>query len=291
MYVKAPAKINIYLDVLGKKENGYHDLNMVMLPLELHDTIEIEYIPNAPTTHIISSKIETQVMNNNMIYRTLDLLRKEYDYKLNFNIKVHKEIPIYAGMGGGSANAAAVLKAFKKYGKIKMEEQEEINFCLKLGADVPYCVKSVPAHVTGIGEKVEPIKLGKQFNVLIIKPKKGLSTKDVFEESDKFEVKHGDVNKVIEALEIGDEKMLGQYMFNSLEEPAIKLCPEIKIIKDMMKKDGFKCVLMTGSGSCVYALTTNPTLALAKYLKYERKGYEVYLTKTLRQRRRHKWFL
>lgn len=286
MYVKAPAKINIYLDVLGKKENGYHDLDMVMLPLELHDTIELERVLHTSVTHIISDHVETQHINHNLIYRTFELLKKEYDFNLNFLIKVHKEIPIYAGMGGGSTNAAAVLKAFRKYGKIKMTEEEETAFCLKLGADVPYCMKNVPAHVTGIGEKVEPIKLGKQFNVLVIKPKQGLSTKEVFELSDKHELKHGNVEKVIEALELGDEKMLGQYMFNSLEETSIEMCPEIKEIKDMMKKDGFKCILMTGSGSCVYALTTNPTLALTKYLKYEHKGYEVYLTKTLKQKRR-----
>ena len=286
MYVKAPAKINLFLDVLGKRDNGYHDLDMVMLPLELHDTIELEYIPNSPNTHIISDHVEHQIIDHNLIHRTHELLKKEYGYSQNFNITVHKEIPIYAGMGGGSTNAAAVLKAFKKYGKIKMEEQEEIDFCLKLGADVPFCIKNVPAHVTGVGEKIEPIVVAKQFNVLVIKPKQGLSTKEVFEQSDKYELKHGDVNKVIEALAKGSEKLLSEAMFNSLEEVAMDMCPEVKKVKEMLKKDGFKCVLMTGSGSCVYALTTNSALALTKYLKYERKGFEVYLTKTLKQKRK-----
>lgn len=285
MYVKAPAKINLYLDVLGKREDGYHTLDMIMVPLELHDTIELEYIPGASVTHIVSDHVEHQIIDHNLIHRTHELLKNEYGYSQNFNITVHKEIPIYAGMGGGSTNAAAVLKAFKKYGKIKMEEDEETQFCLKLGADVPFCMKGVPAHVTGIGEKIEPLTLAKQFSVVIIKPKQGLSTHQVFEESDKYELKHGDVNNVIKALEKGDEKLLASAMFNSLEEVSITLCPEIQTIKDMMKKDGFKCVMMTGSGSCVYALTTNAALALTKYLKYERKGYEVYLTKTLKQKK------
>lgn len=286
MYVKAPAKINLYLDVLGKRENGYHDLDMVMLPLELHDTIELEYIPNRGATHIISDHIETQIIDHNLIYRTHELLKKEYDYDQNFIIKVHKEIPIYAGMGGGSSNAAAVLKAFRKYGKIKMEEQEETNFCLKLGADVPFCMKNVPAHVEGVGEKITPITLKKQLNVLVIKPKQGLSTQKVFEASDKYTLKHGNVNDVIKALETGDEDLLSKSMFNALEEVSIDLCPEVKQIKDMMRKDGFKCVLMTGSGSCVFAITSNYTLAVSKYWKYEHKGYEVYLTKTLKQKRK-----
>lgn len=289
MYVKAPAKINLFLDVLSKRDDGYHDLDMVLLPLELHDTIQLEYLPNNTTTHITSDFVEKQVIEHNLIHRTHELLRTEYGYDYNFNITVHKEIPIYAGMGGGSSNAAAALKAFKKYGKIKMTEEEETAFCLKLGADVPFCMKNLPSHVQGIGEKVTPIALKKQFNVLVIKPKQGLSTKRVFEESDKYELKHGDVNKLIKALEDGDEEAIGKSMFNSLEEVSIALCPEIQKIKDMMKKDGFKCVLMTGSGSCVFALTSNYALALSKYIKYDRKGYEVYLTKTLKAKK--KWYL
>ena len=284
MYVKAPAKINLYLDVLGRREDGYHDLDMVMLPLELHDTIDFERIPNANYTHIVSDTIERQVIKHNSIYRTHELLVSEYNYNQNFVIRVHKEIPIYAGMGGGSSNAAAAFRHFIKRGKLKLSEEEEIKLCLKIGADVPFCLKNVPAHVEGIGEKVTPIKVKKQFSVLVIKPKQGLSTKDVFTESDKYELKHGNVKDVIKALESGDEKLLADSMFNSLEEVSMKLCPEIAKIKEMLKKDGFKCVLMTGSGSCVYALTSNATLALTKYWKYEHKGYEVYLTKTIKSK-------
>jgi len=282
MYVKAPAKINLYLDVLGKRENGYHDLDMVMLPLELHDTIGFELVPHQNKTHIISDMIERIIIDHNLIYRTHDLLKKEYNYNQNFIITVHKEIPVYAGMGGGSSNAAAALRTFKKLGKIKMTDEEETAFCLKLGADVPFCMKNVPAHVEGVGEKVTPIKMKKQYEVLVIKPKQGLSTKDVFEESDKYELKHGNVNDVIKALETGDDDLLAKSVFNSLEEVSMTMCPEVKKVKEMFLKDGFKIVLMTGSGSCVFALTTNKALALAKALKYEHKGYEIYHTRTLK---------
>ena len=287
MYVKASAKINLYLDVLGKRENGYHDLDMVMLPLELHDTLNFEYVPHATYTHIISDTIERQVIDNNLVYRTHELLKKELDYKQNFIVRVHREIPFYAGMGAGSANAAAAFKAFKKFGRIKLEEDKETELCLKIGADVPFSMKNKPAHVEGIGEKVTPIKIKKQYSVVVIKPKQGLSTKVVFEESDKHELKHGNVNDVIKALETGDDALLGKSVFNSLEDVSMKLCPEVKQVKEMMKKDGFKIVLMTGSGSCVFAMTTNKTLALSKFIKYERKGYEVYLTKTIKSR----WYL
>lgn len=288
MYVKASAKINLYLDVLGKREDGYHYLDMVMLPLELHDTLNFEHVPSATYTHIISDTIERQIIDSNLVYRTHDLVKKELGFKHNFIIRVHREIPFYAGMGAGSANAAAAFKAFKKFGKFKIDEETETKLALKLGADVPFSMKNVPAHVEGIGEKVTPIKLKKQYFVVVIKPKQGLSTKTVFEESDKYELKHGNVNDVIKALETGDDKLLAKSVFNSLEEVSIKLCPEVGKVKEMMKKDGFKVVLMTGSGSCVFALTTNYTLAVSKFIKYERKGYEVYLTKTLKSK--IKWY-
>jgi len=284
MYVKASAKINLYLDVLGKRENGYHDLNMVMLPLELHDTLSFEHVPSATYTHIISDTIERQIIDNNLVYRTHELLKAELGYKPNFIVRVHREMPFYAGMGAGSANAAAALKYLLKFGKVKLSEEEQLKLALKLGADVPFSMKNVPAHVEGIGEKVTPIKVKKQYFVVVIKPKQGLSTKVVFQESDKVEMKHGNVQDVIKALETGNDTLLAKSVFNSLEETSIKLCPEIAKIKEMMKKDGFKVVLMTGSGSCVFAMTTNYTLALSKYLKYEHKGYEVYMTKTLKSK-------
>ena len=282
MYVKAYAKINIYLDVVDRREDGYHNLDMVMLPLELHDVIDIEYLPYLTDSFVICDRIEDSETKYDLIHQTLTAFKKKFDLRQNFNITVHKEIPICAGLGGGSSNAAACLKAFKKILKIKMEPEEELNFTLALGADVPYCMKNVPAHVQGVGEKITPIDLKNRFYVIIIKPKLGLSTQKVFNASDKFELKHGDVNKVIKALEIGDEEMLAEGMFNSLEEVSISLVPEIQDIKNMLKNDGFKCVLMTGSGSCVFALTTDRRLAQSKYYKYDNKGYDVYLTKTLK---------
>ena len=119
---------------------------------------------------------------------------------------------------------------------------------------------------------------------MVIKPKQGLSTKDVFAACDKYPPKHGNVQDVIKARETGDDTLLAKSVFNSLEDVSMDLCPEVRQVKEMMKKDGFKCVLMTGSGSCVFALTTNYSLALTKYMKYSKKGYQVFLTKTLKSK-------
>lgn len=281
MFVKAYAKINLFLDVLSKREDGYHNLDMVMLPLELHDSIEIETSPVLTDSFVTTDHVDLQISKFNLINTTLREMQKRYGISQNFIIKVHKEIPISAGLGGGSSNSAAVIKAIKHIKKLSLSEEEEINLGSSLGADVPFCLKNVPAHVEGIGEKVTPIKMKKKFDVIVIKPERGLSTRKVFELADTMILEHSDVNNVIKALETGDEDLLAKSLFNALEKPSITLVKEIQEAKDELKNMGFKMVLMSGSGSSVFALTSNHKFAYAKYRELEKKGYEVYLTKTL----------
>lgn len=281
MYVKAYAKINLFLDVLSKRDDGYHNLDMVMLPVELHDLIQIDSSPSLKDNFITTDHVDLQVTKYNLITVTLKEMDKRYNLKKRYIITVHKEIPISAGLGGGSSNAAAVIKAIEHYEKLKLSNEEEINLGASLGADVPYCLANKPAHVEGIGEKVTPIKMKKKYDVIIIKPSEGLSTKKVFTVSDEMELEHGDVNQVIKALETGDDALLEKSLFNGLEKASISLVPEIQKVKDTLKAMGFKLVLMSGSGSSVFALTTDHKFAFLKYHELERKGYEVYLTRTL----------
>lgn len=281
MFVKAYAKINLFLDVVSKRKDGYHDLNMVMLPVELHDSIQIETAPQLMSNFITCDHVDLQVTKYNLINKTLAEMKKRYGVDQHFIVSVHKEIPISAGLGGGSSNAAAVIKAVKSLTKLKIEPKEEIDFGASLGADVPYCLANVPAHVEGIGERVTPIKMKKKYYVLIIKPAQGLSTKQVFDLSDSMDLEHGNVDNVIKALELGDDELLADSLFNSLEKVSIGLVPEIQQAKDDFKKAGFEMVLMSGSGSSVFALTTNRKMAVSKYHELERKGYEIYLTRTL----------
>jgi len=282
MYVKAYAKINIYLDVKSKRDDGYHDLDMVMLPLELHDSIDFEYVPFLQDCYITCDHVELKETKYNSINMTIKAMREKYKFKQNYSVLVHKEIPICAGMGGGSSNAAATIKGLASLLKINMTPEDQLEIATSVGADVPYCLVNKPAHVEGIGEKVTVIPMKKQYHVIVIKPTLGLSTEKVFKESDKDEYEHGNINNVIEALKNGDDELLASSMFNSLEKTSIRLVPEIQEIKDMLKGDGFKLVLMTGSGSCVFALTDNFRKAYSATKKYDKKGYEVYLTKTLK---------
>lgn len=280
MRIRSQAKINLYLDVLAKREDGYHDLEMVMLPLELHDSIDIEKLCNGKDTYITCDQVDLQSAKYNLITLTLAEMRKRYGIKDNFNIVVHKEIPISGGLGGGSSNVAATIKALDKLLKLNLSNEEQNDLGLKIGCDVPFCLYNSPAHVEGLGEKVTPIKVKKPFYVLLMKPSKGLSTQIVFNECDKNPMNHGKCSDVIKALEDGDDELLEKSLFNSLETTSIKLVPEIQKIKDMLKKDGFKLVLMSGSGSTVFALTHDKKFAKHKAHEYERKNYEVILTKT-----------
>ena len=281
MFVKAFAKINLFLDVISKRDDGYHNLNMVMLPLELHDSIEIETSPILSDSFITTDHVDLQISKFNLINKTVKEMKNRYGLKQNFIIKVHKEIPISAGLGGGSSNSAAVIKAVKHLTKLKIDAEEEISLGSSLGADVPFCLANTPAHVEGIGEKVTPIKMKKKFDVIIIKPEQGLSTRKVFELADTLILDHSQVDGVIKALETGDEELLANSMFNALEKPSISMLPEIQDVKDTLKKLGFKMVMMSGSGSSVFALTSDHKFAVTKFRELERKGYEVYLTRTL----------
>ena len=151
-----------------------------------------------------------------------------------------------------------------------------------IGADVPFCLYNKPAYVEGIGDKITPINVMHQYQVLIIKPSKGLSTKKVFDVADEMVLKHSEPTNIIKALETGDDDLLAKSMFNSLEEPSISMVGEIQDIKNRLYNDGFKMVLMSGSGSSVYALTRDVKLAKKYYKIYDKEGYEVYLTRTMK---------
>ena len=281
MYVKAYAKINAYLDVKSKREDGYHDLDMVMLPLELHDSIQISFLPFSKDSYITCDHVELQETKYNLINLTIAEMKKRYKIKDSFSVVVHKEIPISAGLGGGSSNAAATIRAINQLCKLNLSDEEKINLGKSLGADVPFCLDNVPARVGGIGENLKPFKLKKKYHVIIIKPEQGLSTKKVFEYADTLELDHGNGDLVEEALVNGDDELLAKSVFNSLEKASINLVNKIQDIKDMFYKDGLKIVLMSGSGSAVFALTDNRALAHKLYKKYEKDGHDVYLTKTL----------
>ncbi|MFA5421377.1 MAG: 4-(cytidine 5'-diphospho)-2-C-methyl-D-erythritol kinase [Bacilli bacterium] len=284
MYIKAYAKINIALNVLGKDEDGYHQLDMVNLPLELRDSIEIAILPNSLDSFITCDDIEIEDPKNNLISVAIAKAREKYKFRQQFTIHVYKDIPISAGLAGGSANAAAVLNALFLLLKIKPTREEKIELAKSVGADVPFCMFSVPARVRGIGEIIEPIEVKKSYPLLIVKPLKGLSTTTVFNVADGMELKSGNIENVIQALADGDDDLLANSIHNALENPSFFLLPEIEKIKRMLIKDGLKIVLMSGSGSSIIALDDDVKKLTKLEKKYAKMGYDTRLTRTLRSK-------
>ena len=272
--VQSYAKINICLDITGIRNDGYHLLDMVMLPISLHDTLLIEETPKAIDNYITLDEFTIGDSQYNTVSQAIDYLESNYNLNTKFKIDMHKVIPMKAGLGGGSSNAAFTLKAITAYKKLNATEEELHNAAVKIGADVPFFIKNKPARCRGIGDIIEPINIKNDYLVYIVKPEKGCPTKDVFVISDKKRNwPHGNVETVVKALEEGDDELLSNSIFNVLEESSIEIVPEIKSIKDELKEIGFKIVLMSGSGSAVFALTTDKKLIKQANKRLENRYY------------------
>ena len=184
-------------------------------------------------------------------------------------------------MGGGSSNAAFTMKAVNQMLKLGATDEELEEISKPLGADIPFFIKCKPARSQGIGEKLTPINIKNNYYVLIVKPDAGCSTKDIFELADSMDLKTCDVDGVVKALEEGDDDYLAENIANSLQAPAISLVPAIQTIIDELKDNGLKIVQVTGSGSAVFAMSTDRNL-LKKVLKKLEDRYEVELAKVLK---------
>ena len=258
--VKSYAKINISLRVKSKMENGYHELDSVMVPIELHDSIVISPLYNRNDSFVTVDDFSNGLIHYNLAGSAIDVLEKRYGVHKCFRIYIHKVIPMQAGLGGGSSNAAFTLKTINQILKLGASDEELIELATPLGADIPFFIKCQPARCGGIGEKMTPIEIKNNYHVLIVKPNEGVSTKECFQIADNKPYPEVDVDKVVEALRIGDDDMLAQYMGNSLQPSAIELVPEIQVIIDYLKEQGLKMVMMSGSGSTVFALSTDKSI-------------------------------
>ena len=280
MDIKSYAKINVSLRVLGKKEDGYHNLEMVNLPIDLHDVISVDKLGGGDT-YIICDDLRLMGLKTNLCQKAVEAMRNHFHFKENFMIHIHKEIPFAAGLGGGSSNAACVMMAINSLLKLKATNEELAEIGRPLGADIPFFFYLKPAKVTGIGEIIEPIKCLHPYYCLLVKPEKGLATKDVFAACDSFEPKRIDTDGVVKALANGNDELLAKSIGNDLMAAAVKLLPEVGEVYSSLMDDGFHICQMSGSGSTVYALSTNLKKCKEAEKKYSKLGYITILTKTL----------
>jgi 4-diphosphocytidyl-2C-methyl-D-erythritol kinase len=253
----ANAKINLCLNVVRKRSDGYHELEMVMVPLALHDVLSVD---EANEIIITSDDSNMPCDSSNTIYKAISLMKKTFDIKQNYKVHVEKRIPMQAGLAGGSSDAAATIRAINKLAKLNLNEEELISLAKQVGADVPFCLINRPAVVKGIGEFITPFEMKMQYHVLLVKPNKGVSTKEAFETLDFTKTIHPNVDLMSEGLILGNEQMIKDNLQNTLEQSAFELVPEIDVIKKDLLECGFEMVLMSGSGSTVFALSENEKL-------------------------------
>lgn len=282
MKVKAYAKINLALDVVRKREDGYHDLEMVMAPITLHDLIYIDVITKG--IQIASNSKIMPCDERNIMYRVAALLIERYHINKGVKIFVFKHIPTQAGLAGGSADGAAIIKAMNQLFKLHLTNEEMASIGKEVGADIPFCIYEKIAFVEGVGEKLQFINQPFPCHVLLVKPKKGVSTKKAFSHMDLSNVKHMDCRKLKEGIEEENYQKVLDNLQNTLEIPSIKMVPDIQKIKEKMLELGFDGSLMSGSGSCVFGLTRDKEILERGFRYFKDTYYFVRKTEILNER-------
>lgn len=252
--LKAYAKINLGLDVLRKREDGYHEVRMIMQTIRLFDRLTM--------TKIRKNKIylETNLCflptdEKNLVYRAVKMMKEEFDIQEGVRIELDKKIPVCAGMAGGSTDAAAALVGMNRLFQLKLSEKQLMEYGVRLGADVPYCIMRGTALSEGIGEKLSRVSPMPDCHILIAKPNINVSTKYVYENLNLPALKtHPDIDLLLEAIEKKDLYTLASNLGNVLETVTIDRYPVIEQIKRSMMAKGAIGALMSGSGPTVFGI-------------------------------------
>ncbi|MCE9676908.1 4-(cytidine 5'-diphospho)-2-C-methyl-D-erythritol kinase [Paraclostridium bifermentans] len=279
--LKSRAKVNLSIDVLGKREDGYHLVEMIMQTIDLYDKLKITEIEENSIL-IKSNSLDIPLNEDNIMYKAVNLLKNQFNIEKGIEISIEKNIPVAAGMAGGSSNAAAVLVGLNKLWNLGLSESELKDIGLKLGADVPFCITGGSALAEGIGEELTNIKgLPEDLNILVCKPNIFVSTKEVYQSLNMDKVKRRPKNKeLIDALQKEDVKFISENMVNVLEEVTSLKYSEIGQIEDIMIKNKALGSMMSGSGPTVFGLFDNKDCAIKAKEDLQAKYNQVYLVKS-----------
>lgn len=283
--LKAYGKINLGLDVLRKREDGYHEVRMIMQTVGLYDKIDI-YLKETPGIEVETNLFYLPVNENNLVHKAAKLLMDEFHVPHGISIHLKKFIPVSAGMAGGSSDAAAVLFGVNKMFQLGLSTKQLMERGVKIGADVPYCIIRGTALSEGIGEILTPLPPMPQCQVLIAKPGISVSTKFVYEHLNAAGLKkedHPNIDAIIEGIKDHDIYQVAAGLGNVLETVTISEYPVIARLKNRMKELGAVNSLMSGSGPTVFGIFTSPAAASNAYeeLRYgegAKLAKQVYLT-------------
>ena len=252
--LKAMAKINLGLDVVGKRPDGYHELRMVMQMINLYDKVNIEKTPKN-CIQVETNLSFLPVNENNIVYKAAKLLMDEFHIQDGVKISLEKHIPVAAGMAGGSSDGAAVLFGMNRLFNLRLNKRELMARGVRLGADVPYCLLRTTALSEGIGEILTTLKPMPDCTIVVAKPAVSVSTKTVFGKLKLDEIRqHPDIDAIVRAINDGDLGAIADHMGNVLETVTIRDYPVIGEIKELMKTMGARGALMSGSGPTVFGI-------------------------------------
>ena len=287
MNLKALAKINLGLDVLGRRENGYHDVRMVMQTMYLYDNITLQKIEE-PEIQLKTNLHFLPLDDKNIAYKAAKMLMEEFQIPGGIRITLDKHIPVAAGLAGGSSNAAAVLVGMNRMYDLGLSEQDLMDRGVKLGADVPYCIMRGTVLAEGIGEILTPLAPLPKCYILVAKPTVSVSTKTVYEKLDSHEIEdHPDIDGILEGLKNADLKKVASSMGNVLERVTVDDHPIIEDIKKVMKENGALNAMMSGSGPTVFGIYEDKKLAKQAQQKIKKEGLtnQVYVVNVHNNRR------
>lgn len=280
--LKAYGKINLGLDVLRKRPDGYHDLKMIMQMVDVYDDIVITKTDRKDEIVVATDKFVLENEKGNLAYMAVKLLFDEFNIHQGIEIKINKRIPIAGGMAGGSSDCATTLMGINKMFDLKLSKEDLMKRGVKLGADVPYCVLGKTAIAEGIGEILTPLPTPPSCYVIIAKPPVSVSTAFVYGNIRPDEItKRPDIDGMAEAIKNGDLYKMSSLLYNVMEDVTVPEYPIIADIKKMMIENGALNSIMSGSGPTVFGIYDNLEKAenTMKLLKKSNLTEQLYLTK------------
>lgn len=281
IHLKALAKINLGLDVIGTRQDGYHLVRMIMQTIELYDWVTIKKKDDDRIS--LSTNLNfLPTDEHNIAYQAAELLKREYPKIRGVELRIHKCIPVAAGMAGGSTDAAAVLYGMNRLWQLGIPMKRLMEYGLQLGADVPYCLMRGTALAEGIGEQLRALPPMPQCEILVAKPPVSVSTKLVYQSLDaQTEPEHPEIDAQIRDLERADLRSLAAHMGNVLESVTVPMHPQITELKEMMERGGALAAMMSGSGPTVFGIFTDRTKAYRVKEQIRRSGLarQVYVTR------------
>lgn len=292
MKIKAYAKINIGLDVLRKRADGYHDVKMIMQTIGIFDTLDVNIgIENGESAvslggfgrmSVACSDENVPCDETNLVCKAANAFLEYTNKKADISVKIEKNIPVGAGLAGGSTDAAAVLCALNVLLKTGLSKSELMKIAKNIGADVPFCVVGNTYLAEGTGEILTPVKTNVKFDILLVKPPFSVSTPSVYGSLVLDEnTTHPDIDRIKNALEDGNVSEIYGILKNTLEDVTLKMHAEIGKIKENLKNLGARAVLMSGSGPSVFAIFDDRQKLAGAYKIMKQKYKQTYLTSTI----------